>query len=566
MMKTGTRHSRTLFSLAVLLGLISHLLSAAPTQAQVLSDPRIAEFNPSPDHWAVLGSGQPAVLRYDLDIYVVGSSTSFATLSLGKPEPDVDGKIRYDFSSAVAGLPFPGGNYEARVSAVGPEGEALSEPSNPFTFTNQADCTISLNTSTVRAVASGGAYEVQVSTGDCCAWTAETTVAWVTLYAAFGTGSGSVPMQLQANTSTFGRTGIVKIGGQSVTVAQDGAPATLTAPTIAWATPAAVTQGTPLSSTQLNATANVPGTFVYTPAAGTVLAAGTHTLATTFTPTDSTRYTTAMAQVTLVVNAPRTTPVITWPTPAAITAGTPLSSTQLNAAASVPGTFAYNPLAGTVLAAGTYTLRTTFTPTDTTRYTTATASVSLTVTAVTYQLTISRPSGGMVAGGGISCGTTGTACQVTATSSTSVALQATPDSGYAFSGWTGDCVGTNPSYTLLLNGTKSCGAAFTAVTTTGGPSDPPPGDSGLPIGAPYTLTVTRPSGGVVRASPYIKCGTNGTACTVTLPSPMTMTLQARADRGYVFVGWTGHCSGASDTYPLALEGPRACSATFARRK
>ena len=34
------------------------------------------------------------------------------------------------------------------------------------------------------------------------------------------------------------------------------------------------TYGTALSATQLNATANVPGTFVYTPAAGTVLNAG----------------------------------------------------------------------------------------------------------------------------------------------------------------------------------------------------------------------------------------------------------------------------------------------------
>ena len=49
-------------------------------------------------------------------------------------------------------------------------------------------------------------------------------------------------------------------------------------PTITWNTPAAITYGTALSSTQLSATANVPGTFVYTPAAGTVLKAGKQTL------------------------------------------------------------------------------------------------------------------------------------------------------------------------------------------------------------------------------------------------------------------------------------------------
>jgi hypothetical protein len=81
-------------------------------------------------------------------------------------------------------------------------------------------------------------------------------------------------------------------------------------PTVAWATPAAITYGTALSSTQLNATASVPGTFVYTPAAGTVLGAGTQTLSVIFTPTDATDYTTASATVQLTVNKATTTTTI----------------------------------------------------------------------------------------------------------------------------------------------------------------------------------------------------------------------------------------------------------------
>ena len=45
---------------------------------------------------------------------------------------------------------------------------------------------------------------------------------------------------------------------------------------ITWAPPAGITYGTALS-TQLNATASVPGTLVYTPAAGSIPAAGTDT-------------------------------------------------------------------------------------------------------------------------------------------------------------------------------------------------------------------------------------------------------------------------------------------------
>jgi len=42
--------------------------------------------------------------------------------------------------------------------------------------------------------------------------------------------------------------------------------------------------------------------FVYTPAAGTVLTAGSQTLSVTFTPTDTTDYTAATSSVTLAVN------------------------------------------------------------------------------------------------------------------------------------------------------------------------------------------------------------------------------------------------------------------------
>ena len=76
----------------------------------------------------------------------------------------------------------------------------------------------------------------------------------------------------------------------------------------------------------------------------------------------------------------KATPTITWATPSAITYGTALSPMQLNATASVPGTFLYSPVSGTVLGAGSQTLSVSFTPTDTTDYNTATATVTLTVT------------------------------------------------------------------------------------------------------------------------------------------------------------------------------------------
>jgi hypothetical protein len=93
-------------------------------------------------------------------------------------------------------------------------------------------------------------------------------------------------------------------GGNTAT----SAPVT---PTIAWATPAPIAAGTALSSSQLDATANVAGTFAYSPAAGTVMnTAGTQTLSVTFTPSDTHDYNTATASVTLTVNA--SAPAYAW--------------------------------------------------------------------------------------------------------------------------------------------------------------------------------------------------------------------------------------------------------------
>jgi hypothetical protein len=56
-----------------------------------------------------------------------------------------------------------------------------------------------------------------------------------------------------------------------------------------------------LSATQLDASANVTGTFKYNPVSGKLLTAGTQTLAVTFTPAVKTGYNDATASVSLQV-------------------------------------------------------------------------------------------------------------------------------------------------------------------------------------------------------------------------------------------------------------------------
>ena len=87
-----------------------------------------------------------------------------------------------------------------------------------------------------------------------------------------------------------------------------------------------------LGATQLNATTTVPGTFVYTPAAGTRAARrdAVSTLSVTFTPTDTRQLHDGHGERARSTSL-KATPVITWPTPADIVYGTALSATQLNA-------------------------------------------------------------------------------------------------------------------------------------------------------------------------------------------------------------------------------------------
>ncbi len=103
-------------------------------------------------------------------------------------------------------------------------------------------------------------------------------------------------------TATFTSTDPNYASGETVTATITVNKAT---PTITWNNPANILYGIPLSSTQLDATSSVPGTFVYTPPPGTILSAGLHqTLSVTFTPTDTADYNTATAIVSINVINP----------------------------------------------------------------------------------------------------------------------------------------------------------------------------------------------------------------------------------------------------------------------
>jgi hypothetical protein len=167
-------------------------------------------------------------------------------------------------------------------------------------------------------------------------------------------------------------------------------------PVLTWNTPAPISYYTALSSTQLNASANIPGTFIYNPSLGHMFNAGTHSITATFTPVDSTNYNNATRQIQLTVNKiVVTSSNIYWSNPSSIVFGVALSGTQLNALARISSTdatspaipsnsssYSYSPAAGTILNVGTHNLTVTFVSSDSTNFTVTPVQKTITISVV----------------------------------------------------------------------------------------------------------------------------------------------------------------------------------------
>ena len=142
------------------------------------------------------------------------------------------------------------------------------------------------------------------------------TVASTSAIAVVG-GTANTTLALPAGTSAGLYTVKAAYGGTSdlvASVATSDVTIARANPSITWANPADIVYGVPLSITQLNATASVPGVLTYGQPVGTILHAGAgQTLAVSFTPADSTDYTATTAPVTL--NVGQAQPVFSGLTP-----------------------------------------------------------------------------------------------------------------------------------------------------------------------------------------------------------------------------------------------------------
>jgi hypothetical protein len=161
--------------------------------------------------------------------------------------------------------------------------------------------------------------------------------------------------------------------------------------------------------------------------------------------------------------------------------------------------------------------------------------------AVEHLLTIDVPSGGTIDGAGIRCGSLGTDCSMKQPADARVTLTATPDNGFTFQAFTGDC---SPAGETTMSAPRRCGATF------------------VPAGQqqPWVLTIAKPAGGTIIA-PGIKCGAAGSACIGRFAQGVSVTLRQQAEKGYVFAAFTGDCARSGKT---VMNAARNCSATFVR--
>jgi N-acetylneuraminic acid mutarotase len=256
-----------------------------------------------------------------------------------------------------------------------------------------------------------------------------------------------------------------------------------------WPTASSITYGQTLASSTLSGGASTPaGSFAFTTPT-TAPGAGTASQSVTFTPTDAADYSTLTGTVSVTVN--KATPsVTTWPTASSITYGQTLASSTLSGGASTPaGSFAFTtPI--TAPGAGTASQSVTFTPTDTTDYSTLTGTASVTVnkampsvttwptaSSITYGQTLasSTLSGGASTPAGSFAFTTPTTAPGAGTASQSVTF--TPTDATDYSTLTGTASVTvnkaTPSVTTWPTASSiTYGQTLASSTLSGGASTP----------------------------------------------------------------------------------------------
>ena len=299
------------------------------------------------------------------------------------------------------------------------------------------------------------------------------------------------------------------------------ASATLVAgtPVVTWTSPAAIVYGTALAGTQLNATASLQGAFSYSPAAGTVLDAGTQTLSVTFTPNDSSHWATTTKTTTVTVN--KAAPVVS------VTGGTFTYDAQPHAASATavgvggesltPVAITYNGSPAAPVDAGTYAVEARYE--GSVNYNAVSTGAVVTITRAAATLTWPAPQN-IVYGAALGSAQLNATANVPGTFAYSpsagaalvagshvIAVTFTPADGANYSGASTTRTLTVVRAPLAIaanNAAKAFGAPLPAFSAT--PTGLVNGDSMASLGGLLTLTTSATASSAVGAYPIVPQG------------------------------------------------------------
>jgi len=125
-------------------------------------------------------------------------------------------------------------------------------------------------------------------------------------------------------------------------------------------------------------------------------------------------------------------------------------------------------------------------------------------------------------------------------SGTSITLEAVPDAGWKFDGWSGDATGSGATLVVTMDAPKSLTATFSQES--------------------YTLSLAKVGSGsakvngTLRSLPWSGSFLSGTS----------VTLEAVPDAGWKFDGWSGDATWSGATLVLTMDAPKNITATFSQ--
>lgn len=133
-------------------------------------------------------------------------------------------------------------------------------------------------------------------------------------------------------------------------------------------------------------------------------------------------------------------------------------------------------------------------------------------------------------------------CELTVTQGNTLSLQAQPDTGAVFTGWSEPCTGVEPDCRLTITEPVQLSAQFEAA----------------PVN--YPVAITQTGAGQVQVS-----GTSRVCrprCDLQIKSGTELVLTAVADSGAVFSGWSAPCQNQAAECRTVVSGPLAIEASF----